>query len=56
MMIRNDVLRRILPLKPCKAEDTYMMFKAIELGYKAVFCEKCYAETERTKTAKKEEL
>lgn len=55
MMIRYDVLRRILPLKPCKAEDTYMMFKAIELGYKVVFCEKCYAETERTKTAKNEE-
>jgi cellulose synthase/poly-beta-1,6-N-acetylglucosamine synthase-like glycosyltransferase len=56
MMIRYDVLRRILPLKPCKAEDTYMMFKALELGYGVVFCEECYAETVRTKSVEKEEL
>jgi len=56
MMVRHNVLREILPLKPCKAEDTYMMFKALELGYKVVFCEECYAETVRTKSVKKEEL
>ena len=56
MMVRQEVLRKILPLKPCKAEDTYIMFKALELGYKVVFCEKCYAETVRTKNAKAEEL
>lgn len=56
MMIRREVLRRILPLKPCKAEDTYIMFKTIELGYKVIFCEDCFAETERTKTAANEEI
>jgi hypothetical protein len=56
MMIRSEVLRRILPLKPCKAEDTYMMFKTLELGYKVVFCDDCFAETERTKTGSKEEI
>ncbi len=56
MMMRSDVLRRILPLKPCKAEDTYIMFKTIELGYKVIFCHDCYAETERTKTGSKEEI
>ena len=56
MMIRRNVLRKILPLKPCKAEDTYILFKVLEYGYKTVFCEDCYAETERTKTAEKEEI
>jgi cellulose synthase/poly-beta-1,6-N-acetylglucosamine synthase-like glycosyltransferase len=56
MMIKREVLCRILPLKPCKAEDTYIMFKAIELGYRVIFCEDCFAETERTKTSRKEEI
>lgn len=55
MLIKSDLLKRICPLSPCKAEDTYILFKVLELGYKTVFCEKCYAETERTKTAAKEE-
>lgn len=55
MLIRQDVFRRVIPLKPCKAEDTYMLFKVLEQGHKIVFCEDCYAETERTKTAEKEE-
>ena len=56
MFIRRDILERILPLKPCKAEDTYILFKVLEYGYKTIFCEHCYAETERTKTAEKEEI
>lgn len=56
MMVRRNVLREILPLKPCKAEDTYMMFKVLELGYGVVFCEECHAETVRTKSVEKEEL
>lgn len=55
MLIRRDVLDKILPLKPCKAEDTYILFKVLEHGGKAVFCEECYVETERTKSAHKEE-
>ena len=49
------MLRKILPIRPCKAEDSYMLFKVLEFKHKAVFCEECYAETERTKTAEKEE-
>jgi len=56
MFIRRNVLERILPLKPCKAEDTYIVFKVLEYRYKTVFCEDCYAETERTKTAAAEEI
>jgi len=56
MLIRRDVLMEILPIRPCKAEDSYILFKVLELKYKAVFCEECYVETERTKTAEKEEI
>ena len=55
MVIRREVLEEILPLKPCKAEDTYILFKVLERGYKAVFCQECIVETERTKSAKGEE-
>lgn len=55
MFIRSDLFNKICPLKPCKAEDTYILFKAQEKGYKVVFCESCYAETQRTKTVKQEE-
>jgi len=56
MLVRSKVLKEILPLKPCKAEDTYILFKALELGYKAIFCEETYIETERTKSEEKEEI
>lgn len=55
MLIRREVLDKILPVKCCKAEDTYILFKILELGYTAVFCEDCYAETERTQSLEKEE-
>jgi len=56
MLIRYDLLQKIIPIKPCKAEDSYILFKVLEYKHKAVFCEKCYVETERTKTADKEEM
>ena len=56
MLMRTNLLHQILPLKPCKAEDTLIMFKALELGKEVVFCDDCFAETERTKTGQKEEL
>ena len=55
MLIRKSVLKKMLPLNPCKAEDTFILFKVLEYGYDTVFCKNCYAETERTKTAQKEE-
>jgi hypothetical protein len=56
MLIRTKLLRQILPLKPCKAEDTLIMFKALELCSKVIFCDDCFAETERTKTGQNEEI
>jgi hypothetical protein len=55
MLIRYDVLKRVIPIKPCKAEDSYILFKVLELKHRGVFCEECYVETERTKTAEKEQ-
>jgi cellulose synthase/poly-beta-1,6-N-acetylglucosamine synthase-like glycosyltransferase len=55
MFIRRNVLEMVLPLKPCKAEDTYILFRVLEHGFRVVFCEDCYAETKRTMTAEKEE-
>jgi len=55
MLIRREVLEEILPLRPCKAEDTYILFKVLERGYKAIFCQECIVKTERTKSAKGEE-
>jgi hypothetical protein len=36
------------PLPPCKAEDTYMMYEAMNLGYRVVFTSSCYVLTSRT--------
>lgn len=55
MLIRHEVLNQILPIPPCKAEDSYILFKALELKHKAAFCEECYVRTERTKKIEKEE-
>ena len=56
MLVRYDVLRRIIPIKSCKAEDSYILFKVLEFKCCSIFCEECYVETERTKTAEQEEL
>jgi cellulose synthase/poly-beta-1,6-N-acetylglucosamine synthase-like glycosyltransferase len=55
MLIRRTMLESILPLKPCKAEDSYILFKVLESRRKVVFCEESYVETERTKRAEQEE-
>lgn len=54
MLVKRKVLDSILPLKACKAEDSYILFKALKLNYKTVFCQECYVETERTKTVENE--
>lgn len=55
LLIRRNVLSKLLPLKPCKAEDTYLLLKVLEKGYEAVFCEECYVEMDTTKNAEQEE-
>jgi len=55
MLIKHRVFKRVLPIPPCIAEDSYILFKALELGYRAHFCTKTYIITERTTNAKEEE-
>jgi hypothetical protein len=55
MLIKREAFERALPLEPCIAEDSYMLFKILEFGYKAQFCTKTYVTTERTINARGEE-
>lgn len=55
MLMRRRVFEDVLPIPPCLAEDSYILFKALELGYRAHFCTKAYVETERTSNAREEE-
>ncbi len=55
MLVRREVLEHVLPLRPCKAEDSYILFSVLGRGYKAVFCRSCLVETHRTKRNEAEE-
>jgi len=55
MLMKREVFERVLPIPPCIAEDSYILFKALEFGYRAYFCSRTYATTERTADAKEEE-
>lgn len=55
MLVKKRVFERVLPIPPCIAEDSYILFKALELGYRAHFCTKTYVTTDRTADAKEEE-
>jgi hypothetical protein len=55
MLIKRRVFKHVLPIPPCTAEDSYILFKALELGYRAHFCTKTYVTTERTANAEEEE-
>jgi len=55
MLVQRSFIDSLLPIKPCKAEDSYILFKALKLKQRVSFCETCYVITERTKTPKMEE-
>jgi cellulose synthase/poly-beta-1,6-N-acetylglucosamine synthase-like glycosyltransferase len=55
MLVRHDVLKEILPLQGCKAEDSLILFKVLERERKVAFCRDCYVTTKRTETAREEE-
>jgi len=55
MLIRHDFLKKIMPLKSCKSEDSYILFKVLELGGKVIFCEDTFVLTNRTSMTKEEE-
>ncbi|MCW3994641.1 MAG: hypothetical protein NWE98_00635 [Candidatus Bathyarchaeota archaeon] len=55
MLLKKSVWMQVLPVPPCIAEDSYILFRALELGYRAYFCNSTYVITERTRDAKSEE-
>jgi hypothetical protein len=55
MLIKRTVWKRVLPIPPCIAEDSYILFRALELCYQAHFCSETYVTTERTADSKREE-
>ena len=55
MLIRRSVLNRILPLRACKAEDSYVLFRVLEEGGRVVFSQDCYVTTKRTSVAEEEQ-
>jgi hypothetical protein len=54
MLIRKKVLDKLLPVPPCMAEDSYLLFKAMELNRSVTFCRDTYVTTGRTETAAEE--
>jgi hypothetical protein len=54
MLIRKEVFDKVLPIPPCLAEDSYILFKALELGYHANFCKETFVTTERTSNFEEE--
>jgi hypothetical protein len=56
MILRRDVLDAVLPIPPCIAEDSYILFKALELGYRAHFSTRTYVTTEKSSNARLEEV
>jgi hypothetical protein len=54
MIIRKQALGRLLPIPPCLAEDSYLLFKAMELGLSVRFCRDTYVTTSRTANAAEE--
>jgi len=54
MLIKREVFKNLLPLKGCKSEDSYILFKVLEHGHRVAFCSEAYVTTKRTATAEEE--
>jgi cellulose synthase/poly-beta-1,6-N-acetylglucosamine synthase-like glycosyltransferase len=55
IIIRKKLLDKILPMKACKAEDSYIMFKVLESKHRVVFNQDTYVKTDRTNVPEEEE-
>lgn len=55
MLIRQSFLKGMIPLKECKAEDSYILFKVLEKGGEIAFSEQTYVVTKRTTRVEQEE-
>ena len=55
ILIRKELLDKIVPMKACKAEDSYIMFKVLEFKQRVVFNQETYVKTDRTNVPSEEE-
>ncbi|MEN3062098.1 MAG: hypothetical protein ABC595_03200 [Candidatus Methanosuratincola petrocarbonis] len=55
MLMRRGLFERVLPCPPCLAEDSYILFKALEQGYRAYFCTETYVTSKKTSSPIEEE-
>jgi hypothetical protein len=56
ILINRRVFNHLVPIPPCTAEDTYLMFRALELGYRVKFCPEAYVMTSRTRSPAEERV
>lgn len=56
MMVKRQVFDAVMPVPPCIAEDSYILFRALEVGFRAYFCTEAYVTTKRTSNRRDEEL
>jgi len=56
LLIKKYVLKTTLPVPPCMAEDSYILFKALEVGYRAHFCTLTFVTTKRTTNSTEETI
>ena len=56
MLINRRTFERLLPIPPCTAEDTYLMFKTLQLGQRVEFCADTYVTTIRTRSPAEEQV
>ncbi len=54
MLIRKKALDRLMPIPPCMAEDSYLLFRALEFNQRVRFCTDAYVTTSRTANAAEE--
>lgn len=54
MVMSRSLFEEVLPIPPCIAEDSYILFKALELGHKAHFSSNFFVTTRRTEDAEAE--
>jgi cellulose synthase/poly-beta-1,6-N-acetylglucosamine synthase-like glycosyltransferase len=55
MLVKRHVFETVMPIPPCIAEDSYILFRALELGFRAYFCTETYVTTKKTYSRMEEE-
>jgi len=55
MLINRRLFERVLPIPPCTAEDTFILFRALTLNQRVIFCTETYVATVRTRTPAEEQ-